>query len=367
MISNIFSITNSENKKHKIITILGVKIKLQNPKFNNFRRERLIISKTIFWDPEWYKEKYNHKNLTNAKALEYWYKKGWYEGESPSKYINVEYCKNCTKGINPIIAYLDKNLNFYVDNKNNYKDEADADRIKEYLEYKNTRKPQGVVYTCITNDYDDLREIEIYKYIDKDWDYVCFTDNQEHINLGHIGIWEVRPLQFDELDSTRNNRYHKLNPHLLFPQYDQSIYVDSNINILTPYFFDEIKRRNLTLLLPSHYARCCIYQEYSVVLEAGLDNKDLILEELNLLKRNSMPQNYGMLENNLIYRKHNDPKVVTIDTEWWQMVKRYSKRDQLSLVYILFKHNINPLDLSIENTRLDVENFYVFEHKKGRK
>lgn len=368
-LQKIFSIKVAKDRIHKTITILGIKIKIRKgffKKLQNYERDKKIIQESKFWNPLWYVQQYGY-NFTRQEALEYWYRKGCKKGESPSKYINVKHCKIACGGLNPIIAYLDKELVFYPDNKNNYKEENDAERIKEYLEYKPTRQAQGVVYTCITNDYDDLREIEIYKYIDKNWDYVCFTDNQEHIKSGQIGIWEIKPLQFDKLDNTRNNRFHKLNPHLLFPQYNQSIYIDSNINILTSYLFDEIKCRNLNLLLPQHFNRLCIYQEYSAVLDAKLDNQDLILEELELLKRNNMPRNYGMLENNVIYRKHNNSEVVAINTEWWDMIKKYSKRDQLSFVYILFKHNIKPLDLSIENTRLDVENFYAFEHKKGRK
>ena len=35
------------------------------------------------------------------------------------------------------------------------------------------------VYTCITGDYDNLIQ---HTYIDKDYDYICFTDNQKLID-----------------------------------------------------------------------------------------------------------------------------------------------------------------------------------------
>lgn len=38
------------------------------------------------------------------------------------------------------------------------------------------KKVRSVVYTCLTGGYDSLKE---HRYIDNDWDYVCFTDNKE--------------------------------------------------------------------------------------------------------------------------------------------------------------------------------------------
>ena len=44
-----------------------------------------------------------------------------------------------------------------------------------------------------------------------------------------------------------------------------------------------------------------------------------------------------------------------------------AKRDQLSFAYLLWKNKINIKDSTFENSRLQIENFYVFGHKKGRK
>lgn len=262
-----------------------------------------------------------------------------------------------------------KILAISIDNHtyNKYKSDSDEQTISEYLKYKKTRKAKGVLYTCTTNDYDDIYEIKTYKYIDKDWDYVFFTDNEEHIKLGQIGIWEVRPLQYTELDNTRNNRWHKLNPHILFPDYEQSIYIDANIVILTDHLFKQIEKKNLSFILPKHFKNKCIYQEYKDVLKLELDKKDLINKELDLIKQAGMPKNYGFCENNILYRKHNDDIIRKIDEEWWYMVKNYAKRDQLSLCYLLWKYGFKIKDITFKNSRLDSKNFFVMSHKKGRK
>ena len=197
--------------------------------------QKKVVLNSKYWDVSWYLSNYRY-NLNKTEALEYYIKTGWRNNESPSRYLNCEYYTNKynIKNENPLIHYLAKGRYwcYYPDNKNNFKSKCDEKYIQDYLEYKNQRVPKGVIYTCITNDYDDINEIKTYKYVNKDWDYVCFTDNKEHIEKGQIGIWEIKPLMYNESDNTRKNRWHKFHPHILFPQYSQSIYIDANINIL---------------------------------------------------------------------------------------------------------------------------------------
>ena len=258
-----------------------------------------------------------------------------------------------------------KHVETYFHEKNLEITPDDISRIEDYLAYKPTRKAKSVLYTCITNNYDDIEAIKTYKYVNPDWDYVCFTDNQEHINQGKIGIWEIRPLVYTESDNTRNNRWHKLNPHVIFPEYEESIYIDPNINILTDKVFKTIEEKNLPFVQPRHFKNTCIYQEYKDVLHRKLDDVKLIKDELALIKKDKMPKNYGFGENNLLYRRHNLPQIVKIDTEWWNMVLNYAKRDQISLAYLLWKNGIEIKDITFKNTRLDPDNFYVFAHKRG--
>ena len=66
-------------------------------------------------------------------------------------------------------------------------------------------------------------------------------------------------------------------------------------------------------------------------------------------------------------KKHNLQEVISIDSEWWNMVKNFAKRDQLSLVYLFWKNGMKIEDITFENARTDVNNFFVFAHKKGAK
>lgn len=82
-----------------------------------------------------------------------------------------------------------------------------------------------------------------------------------------MGLWKIYPLYFDELDRTKNARWHKTHPHVLFPKVSESIWIDANGDILSSYLFDIIKEKNSSLLVPYHFSRDDIYDECEEVLK----------------------------------------------------------------------------------------------------
>ena len=270
--------------------------------------------------------------------------------------------------INRDLSYLIKGKSYYREMAKRIPTTTHAQRIdtlaiNSYLANKKTRKASSVIYTCVTNDYDDIREIACPGYINPDWDYICFTDDAEDIAAGHIGVWEIKPLAFNLLDNTRNNRWHKMHPHILFPKYKESIYIDANIDILSSYLFNAIKSLDRSLIIPKHPARTCIYKEYECILSEFLDDPRKILHERKLISKSGMPTDYGLTENGILYRRHNEPSVISIMGEWWDMVEKYSRRDQLSLAWVLWKNGIHISDISIPNPRFLASDFCVFPHK----
>lgn len=74
-----------------------------------------------------------------------------------------------------------------------------------------------VVYTCITNTYDQLWEVSHIENVR----FVCFTDTEINQQNG----WEIQPLSSPKrLTSGHDiNRFHKLFPHHLFPDYRNAL------------------------------------------------------------------------------------------------------------------------------------------------
>ena len=217
---------------------------------------------------------------------------------------------------------------------------------------------KGVIYTCITGGYDHLIQ---HHYQSPDYKYVCFTNDNEMLAKKQIGIWEIRQLQYDKLDNVKNARWHKTHPHLLFPDYEQSIWIDSNGDVLSDKLF-KLAEEPAKLLVPDHFSRRCIYDECVEVEACKKETPDNVENIRKYLRREKMPENYGLNETNILIRRHHDKSIVKIMEEWWNMIEKYSRRDQLSFSYILWKNGIAVEDISFRNARFDSSNFTFQQH-----
>lgn len=53
-----------------------------------------------------------------------------------------------------------------------------------------------------------------------------------------------------------------------------------------------------------------------------------------------MPEHYGLYENNIFLINPNNDCTCELFLQWWKEYEMYSKRDQISLPYILYKNNM---------------------------
>lgn len=195
-----------------------------------------------------------------------------------------------------------------------------------------------IIYTCITGDYDELLN---HTFISSDWDYVCFSDNMGIKNKKN-SQWIIRPLCFDKLDNARNQRWHKIHPHILFPEYEVSLWVDGNVDILNSKIFSDIEmalKKNYLISCAIHPDRKCIYEEFEVCRERNKDDIALINKQEYLIRKDGFPRKKGLFETGITLRRHSQPLVIKIMDDWWFWIETYSRRDQLSLTFVLWKHN----------------------------
>ena len=174
-----------------------------------------------------------------------------------------------------------------------------------------------------------------------------------------IGIWEIKRAL-----TKRNSGYHKTHPEICCKGYKKTVWVDANINILTGYLSSILNKTKNKILTTTHYERNCIYDELTAIQKAKRDNVTSLKKCHDFFVAEKMPKHYGLNETCIIYRKISNDLVLQINQMWWNFIKNYSKRDQASFSYVLYKYNIKPQDISIPNARKDCKNFYFFNHMK---
>lgn len=196
-----------------------------------------------------------------------------------------------------------------------------------------------VVYTCITGNYDTLREV---KFQNPNIDYICFTDNA---NLSSK-TWKIVPIpeqiSLSKISDVKKQRLIKVFPNKWFKDYDRSLWIDSNIEIISDIddFFSKYDNQEKILYVNKHGSRDCIYREQLAVIRLNKDTFENTNPQIARYHEEGFPEHYGLAETNILLRKHNDPKCVKLMNCWGDEILNGSHRDQLSFNYAVWKTNL---------------------------
>lgn len=184
--------------------------------------------------------------------------------------------------------------------------------------------------------YDDILQPLV---IDDRFDYILFSNE---IKEPQIGVWQIRPIQYYNSDRTRICRYVKTHPEELIPEYEISIWMDASMQILSQDFYDIVSKLEEQKVLISsmcHPVRTCIYQEAFAVVNMMVEHEKVVIDWCHLLRKEEYPQHNGLCETGVIFRMRNE-LIHKANTFWWKCIEKYSRRDQLSFNYVLWKLNI---------------------------
>ena len=243
-------------------------------------------------------------------------------------------------------------------------------KVKKYKEknyQKNTNENANyfsneriAVYTCIFGNYDNI--LEPY-FIPDNCDFYIFTDQE----INTKSAWKKMdlPNEINEMSNIDKNRYIKMLPHLFFENYNYSIYVDGNVQILTDLteYINKIDK-DTGIGIHMHHLRDCVYDELEAIVKMNKQNKKMANKYKEKLDEEKMPRNYGLLQCNIIARKHNNLICKKVMESWWDEFKESIKRDQISLPYVLYKNNINIDKVgTLGNNVYTNPSFRVITHK----
>ena len=185
--------------------------------------------------------------------------------------------------------------------------------------------------------------------------HYCITDD---INL-KSDYWEM--IYMDKIfpkDPHRSQRNLKIRPHLIFQDFKYSFYIDNPIvlqerteNFIEMIIKDkEIDENQPNIFIPYHSFRDNLFSEFNECANLKRDTKVRIYEQLN----DYLEINYQFMKSKpywggLILRNHNNEKLIKFSEIWFANVCRYSKRDQLSLIYSAYQAKIRLRGFYLEN------------------
>jgi len=189
-----------------------------------------------------------------------------------------------------------------------------------------------VIYTCITNDYDTLKEPLV---ITDGWDYICFTDNKNLTSK----TWKIVQMGINS-NMQLEQRKKKINNKYILDDYDLSIWVDGSICVNTNLdTFVEVNHKS-DFSLMKHPSRSCVYQEGIACVQLSKDKKETIRTQIQRYALESYPHNNGMVATGVMIRTHTS-EVKEFCKRWYKELSENSIRDQLSFNYIDWLYPIN--------------------------
>lgn len=210
------------------------------------------------------------------------------------------------------------------------------------------------IYTCIIGAYDDLQQPIV---LDAGFDFICFVGYGEK-HPARDGAWEIRELPLSAVSgvATLDARWAKMHPHELLPDYDCCVWIDGNIALLDGSLYQAARDKAASDVQFSgvpHPDRDCTYAEARKCFDMKYLTAWGLLRVWAFLTLHGLPRHAGLMESNLVFRRHLDPAVVAFDEKWWGYVRDLSKRDQLSLMPTLRKSGLSWDDRLLDgrNTR----------------
>jgi Protein of unknown function (DUF616) len=214
------------------------------------------------------------------------------------------------------------------------------------------------VYTVLVGEFDSiLPPVQI----EPELDYIAFVDTPQELPAP----WQRRSLAVRERNTRITARWHKLHPHRLLPEHDQSLYLDANIMIkgrINAVFDQALGESPLALF--RHPVRDCVYGEAEVVKRLRYDDAAIVDAQMTFYRAHGLPIRAGLHFGGVLFRRHNDPQLIKLLEDWWLQLKIFSQRDQLSLTFMLRRHQMTAAELPGKIT--DNPWFMVGPHRRFR-
>ncbi|WP_170157068.1 cupin domain-containing protein [Roseimicrobium gellanilyticum] len=217
----------------------------------------------------------------------------------------------------------------------------------EDTQRRHSQKPPGddrvAVYTAVFGAYDDP---PVVRQPDPALTYVLLT---EDVAMQVPSPWQVMVVDRVFDDPQRDARRVKLLPHLFLGEFDISVWVDANCDLLA---LDLQTIHNLLgdadVAVCPHHSRRCLYDEARAVQELLMDSPELIERQMALYRGSEFPENFGLHGTMFLVRRLDTLLGRQFCHEWWTEVSRHSKRDQLSFDFVRWKSRarVQTLDLS---------------------
>lgn len=195
-----------------------------------------------------------------------------------------------------------------------------------------------VVYSCVTGDYDDLKEFG--EFAEPGVDYYFFTNNRDLTS----DFWNVVYVDNEGMDNIRLARKIKVLGHPVLKKYDVVVWLDGASVLrrpVTAFINDKCNLDKYSLVGFAHRERDSIYSEALECIKVGKDSRDVIEDQIVGYREEGYPDHDGLIESTVMVRRGHDEQLDQTMEAWFYEIEHKSYRDQLSFNYVARKTGLS--------------------------
>ncbi|MEQ1734867.1 MAG: glycosyltransferase domain-containing protein [Rhodoglobus sp.] len=205
--------------------------------------------------------------------------------------------------------------------------------------------PRRVVFTALIGDYEALNEQPAAT--DSDVEFICFTDNLEITSES----WQLRHVEPRyPLDNIRSARYLKVHGPELLTEFSESLWIDNSVLLKSdPARLLDAWLESADFALPRHSYRTSVIGEFDAVATQGYDDPARVYEQLihySTLRPEVLRERPYWTA--MLARRQTESVIVAMQL-WLEHVLRYSRRDQLSINFVLAESGIAVRGIELDN------------------
>ncbi|WP_113922802.1 glycosyltransferase domain-containing protein [Cognataquiflexum aquatile] len=192
------------------------------------------------------------------------------------------------------------------------------------------------VYTSIFGSKDILND-PINFSLNSGIEYFCFTDQNE-LKSSIYNVIKALPIG---KDFSKTSKHYKILGYTYLPDFEYLVYHDGNLQMDHSKILDLVKSSNYNFLSSfEHPHRNCFYEEAKICIKRNKDLNREILKQVIVYSVFGMPKRNGLNENSILVINKKNLKNSSFLMKWWKEVEKFSRRDQLSLPYLIWKEKI---------------------------
>ena len=144
----------------------------------------------------------------------------------------------------------------------------------------------------------------------------------------------------DDFEKRRTAKFPKVLPQLVLPGYEYYIWIDcTNKLSVEPDILIKKYLKDTDIACFKHQLNNCAYAEIQTCSRAGVEYPELLSKTKQFLESEKFPKNKGLTENTCRIQR-NTAQMTTMGLMWWELICKYSSRDQLTLPYVIWKLGI---------------------------